>query len=102
MPVKRLKPTSPKLRFATKVDSSDITRKHPHKSLTFGLKYKAGRNSSGRADDLRRLARQIKRLQKQINLLADMASAMTDDTPVVARNFKPLTLKVNNRKIKIG
>lgn len=42
------KPRNPSLRFQTFLDSSDITKKSPEKSLVFGLKKHGGRNAYGR------------------------------------------------------
>src|SRR5215470_8793809 len=48
MPVKKLKPTSAGVRFQTKLDFSDLTRKRPEKGLTVGLRSSGGRNNQGR------------------------------------------------------
>jgi large subunit ribosomal protein L2 len=48
MPVRKQKPTSPGRRFATWVDSRELTRSKPEKSLSKGKRAKAGRNSQGR------------------------------------------------------
>ncbi len=42
------KPRNPSLRFQTYVDTSDLTKKAPEKSLTKGLKRRGGRNAYGR------------------------------------------------------
>lgn len=42
------RPRNSSLRFQTFIDSSDLTRKKPEKSLVIGLRKKAGRNSYGR------------------------------------------------------
>ena len=48
MPVRKQKPTSPGRRFATWVDSRELTRSKPEKSLVKGKRTTAGRNSQGR------------------------------------------------------
>ena len=48
MAIIRRKPRSASLRFQTYIDSSDITKKKPEKSLIKGLKRKGGRNCYGR------------------------------------------------------
>ena len=47
MPVKRFRPTSPGLRFATVVDFSDLTKKKPERSLIEVSKKHSGRNNNG-------------------------------------------------------
>ncbi len=42
------KPRSASLRFQTFIDSSDLTKKSPEKSLVIGLKKTGGRNAYGR------------------------------------------------------
>jgi large subunit ribosomal protein L2 len=42
------KPRNSSLRFQTYLDSSDITKKNPEKSLVYGLRKRGGRNSYGR------------------------------------------------------
>lgn len=42
------KPRNSSLRFQTFIDTSDLTRKEPERSLTVGLRKKAGRNAYGR------------------------------------------------------
>ncbi|MBA2307351.1 50S ribosomal protein L2 [Candidatus Dependentiae bacterium] len=42
------KPRNPSLRFQTYVDTGDLTKKAPEKSLTIGLKKHGGRNAYGR------------------------------------------------------
>ncbi len=42
------KPRNPSLRFQTYVDTSDLTKKAPEKSLTVGLRKHGGRNAYGR------------------------------------------------------
>jgi len=48
MAVRKRKPLTPSMRFQSYLDSADITRKKPEKSLTKGLRKKAGRNAYGR------------------------------------------------------
>lgn len=48
------KPRNASLRFQTYVDTSDLTKKAPEKSLVFGLRKKAGRNTYGRITVRRR------------------------------------------------
>ncbi len=48
MAIVRRKPRNASLRFQTFIDSSDITKKSPEKSLVKGLRKKAGRNAYGR------------------------------------------------------
>jgi large subunit ribosomal protein L2 len=48
MPIRKPKPTSPGRRFVTYPDFAEITRDHPEKRLTEGLKKSGGRNSNGR------------------------------------------------------
>ena len=42
------KPRNPSLRFQTYIDTSDLTKKAPERSLTSGLSKKGGRNAYGR------------------------------------------------------
>ena len=49
MPVKKFKPTSPGVRFQTKLDFSDLSPVRPEKRLTVGLRATGGRNNQGRA-----------------------------------------------------
>ena len=48
MPIKRYKPTSPGRRQGSVPDFSEITRSHPEKSLTVGVRKTGGRDSRGR------------------------------------------------------
>ncbi len=48
MAIRARKPRNASLRFQTFLDSSDLTRKSPEKSLTRGLKKRGGRNAYGR------------------------------------------------------
>jgi len=48
MGIKRYRPTSAGRRQASVSDFADITRSHPEKSLTVGVRKKGGRNSNGR------------------------------------------------------
>ena len=47
MALKSFKPTSPGRRFMTRLDTSEITKSTPEKSLTKGLSKSGGRNSDG-------------------------------------------------------
>jgi large subunit ribosomal protein L2 len=48
MPVRKYKPTTPGRRGASVSDFSEISKAKPEKSLTVGLRKKAGRNAQGR------------------------------------------------------
>jgi large subunit ribosomal protein L2 len=48
MAIKRYKPTTPTLRYKTSIVDDSLTREKPLKKLTQKLKYRAGRNNSGR------------------------------------------------------
>lgn len=48
MAVRKRKPVTPSMRFQSYLDSTDITRKKPEKSLVIGLKKQGGRNAYGR------------------------------------------------------
>jgi large subunit ribosomal protein L2 len=48
MPVRKYKPTTPGRRGASVSDFAEISRAKPEKSLTVGLRKKAGRNAQGR------------------------------------------------------
>jgi large subunit ribosomal protein L2 len=48
MAIRKPKPTSPGRRFVTYSDFAEITRDHPEKRLTEGLKKSGGRNAHGR------------------------------------------------------
>ncbi|NQV37750.1 MAG: 50S ribosomal protein L2 [Candidatus Marinimicrobia bacterium] len=48
MGIRKLKPTTPGNRFATRSDFSEITTDRPEKSLTVALRKTGGRNNSGR------------------------------------------------------
>ncbi len=48
MGIKKMKPTSPGMRFASYPDFAEITKDEPEKSLVISLKKKGGRNSGGR------------------------------------------------------
>ncbi len=54
MAVRKLKPTSAGRRFQTVSDFEEITKIAPEKSLTEGLRKKAGRNNNGRITSRRR------------------------------------------------
>ncbi len=54
MPTRKLKPTSPGRRFQTISTFEEITETTPEKSLTVGLRKKAGRNNLGRVTARRR------------------------------------------------
>ncbi len=48
MGIKKMKPTSPGMRFTSYPDFAEITKEEPEKSLVISLKKKGGRNSGGR------------------------------------------------------
>lgn len=48
MPMKTYKPTTPSRRFITILDTRDITKKKPERSLLLPLKSSGGRNNTGR------------------------------------------------------
>ena len=48
MAIVKRKPRNPSLRFQTYLDTSDLTKRTPEKSLVVGLKKKGGRNAYGR------------------------------------------------------
>ncbi|MBE7439497.1 MAG: 50S ribosomal protein L2 [Spirochaetales bacterium] len=48
MAIKRYKPTTPSLRYKTGLNFSGLSKEEPRKSLTRKVKYRAGRNNSGR------------------------------------------------------
>ena len=54
MGVKKLKPTTPGSRFATRSDFSELTTNSPEKSLTRALRKSGGRNNTGRITIRRR------------------------------------------------
>ena len=54
MGVKKLKPTTPGSRFATRADFSELTTSSPEKRLTRALRKKGGRNNTGRITIRRR------------------------------------------------
>ena len=54
MGVKKLKPTTPGSRFATRADFSELTSSSPEKRLTRALRKKGGRNNTGRITIRRR------------------------------------------------
>jgi len=66
MAIRKPKPTSPGRRFVTYPDFAEITRGHPEKSLTEGLKKSGGRNSNGRKT-ARHRGGGAKRLYRQID-----------------------------------
>jgi len=47
MALKSFKPTSPAIRFMTKLDFAEITAKRPEKALTRGIQRSGGRNNEG-------------------------------------------------------
>jgi large subunit ribosomal protein L2 len=66
MPIRKPKPTSPGRRFVTYPDFAEITRDHPEKSLTEGLRKSGGRNAYGRKTSRHR-GGGAKRLYRQID-----------------------------------
>ncbi|MDP2859545.1 MAG: 50S ribosomal protein L2 [Bacillota bacterium] len=70
MPVKGFKPTSPGRRFATVVDTEDITEAEPEKALLRRLENRAGRNVHGRIT-VRHRGGRSKRMYRVIDFLRD-------------------------------
>ena len=70
MSVRKLNPTSPGRRFQTVATFEEITASSPEKSLTEGLRQKAGRNNNGRITSRRRGAGN-KRLYRIIDFKRD-------------------------------
>jgi len=70
MPVKGFKPTSPGRRFATVVDSEDITQAESEKALLRRLQNRAGRNVHGRIT-VRHRGGGSKRIYRVIDFLRD-------------------------------
>jgi large subunit ribosomal protein L2 len=70
MPVKGFKPTSPGRRFATVVDTEDITEAEPDKALLRRLENRAGRNVHGRIT-VRHRGGRSKRMYRVIDFLRD-------------------------------
>ncbi len=54
MPIKKMNPTSPGVRFQTRNDYHEITKKTPEKSLLVSISKHAGRNNNGRITAKRR------------------------------------------------
>jgi len=48
MAIKSYRPTSPGIRFMTRLDFAEITKEKPEKSLTHGFSRSGGRNNDGR------------------------------------------------------
>ncbi len=79
MPIKFYKPTTPARRRTSVLDSSDITKKKPEKSLTKRLKKYSGRNKSGkitvrhRGGGARKIYRQVdfKRLKFDVPAIVE-------------------------------
>lgn len=69
MALKTFKPKTPSLRHTVLLDSKKLTKKKPKKSLTKGLKYKAGR-SKGRIT-MRHKGGRVKRLYRAIDFKRD-------------------------------
>ena len=85
MGIKKMKPTSPGMRFATYPDFAEITKDKPEKSLLVSLKKSGGRNSNGRIT-VRHRGRGHKRLYRIIDFKRDK-----DDIPakVVSIEYDP-------------
>ncbi|MFZ5786228.1 MAG: 50S ribosomal protein L2, partial [Acidobacteriota bacterium] len=47
MPIKTYRPTSPGVRFMTRLDYAELSKKGPEKGLTKGLTKSGGRNNEG-------------------------------------------------------
>jgi large subunit ribosomal protein L2 len=69
MGLKTFKPKTPSLRHTTLIDSEEITKSKPEKSLTKSLNYKAGRNK-GRIS-MRHKGGRVKRLYRVIDFKRD-------------------------------
>lgn len=86
------KPRSSSLRFQTFIDTSDLTRKKPEKSLVVGLKKHGGRNSYGRIT-----TRHIGGGAKQKYRIVDFNRSERDiPGKVVAIEYDP------NRNVRVG
>ncbi len=85
MGIKKMKPTSPGMRFASYPDFTEITKDKPEKSLVISLKKKGGRNSGGRIT-VRHRGGGHKRLYRIIDFKRDK-----DDIPakVTAIEYDP-------------
>jgi len=85
MGIKKMKPTSPGMRFTSYPDFAEITKEEPEKSLVISLKKKGGRNSGGRVT-VRHRGGGHKRLYRIIDFKRDK-----DDIPakVVAIEYDP-------------
>ena len=70
MPVKKFKPLTPTQRYRTVVQSDEITRTTPERSLTEPLKKSGGRNTHGRITSRRR-GGGAKRLYRRIDFKRD-------------------------------
>lgn len=92
MAIRRRRPRNPSLRFQTFLDSSDITKKEPERSLVVGMKKHAGRNSYGRIT-VRHRGGGAKRKYRMIDF-----RRLQHDLPgkIVAIEYDP------NRNVRIG
>jgi large subunit ribosomal protein L2 len=70
MAIKSFKPTSPGVRFMTRLDFSEVTKDHPEKSLTRGMAKSGGRNNEGH-QTLRFRGGGHKRLYRSIDFKRD-------------------------------
>ncbi len=70
MALKTYKPITPGQRYRTSLSYDDITREKPHKKLSKGKPYKAGRNSDGRIS-VRRKGGQHKRKYRLVDFKRD-------------------------------
>jgi large subunit ribosomal protein L2 len=81
---KTFKPYTPSRRFITVEDFSDVTKKKPEKSLTYGLRRTGGRNNTGRimvrhiGGRHRRLFRKIDFIREKFGIPAKVASVEYD------------------------
>ncbi len=84
MAMKSYKPTSPGIRFMTRLDFADVTAKEPEKALTRGLRKSGGRNNEGhetlrfRGGGNKRLYRSIDFRRDKRNIPARVASIEYD------------------------
>jgi large subunit ribosomal protein L2 len=70
MAIKSFKPTSPGMRFQTRLDFTEITKSSPEKSLTRGISQSGGRNNEGH-QTLRFRGGGHKRLYRKIDFRRD-------------------------------
>jgi large subunit ribosomal protein L2 len=84
MALKSYRPTSPGIRFMTRLDYAEVTKERPEKSLTVGLRKSGGRNNEGhetmrfRGGGHRRLYRIIDFRRDKRDIPAKVASIQYD------------------------